>query len=382
MELIYEVGRDRFLTGTVFCAYLRASKTSCIREDSVILAQIFGMITLDYKWARQLPQRQSAFFDSLNYPEDNVATVPVTCGPNSHIIFQSSREVLRTTQLNENGIFMVADLPEDLLPSYKGLSGAISYYLLLTIQVPGDENVKQMKIPFKVVGSGSTEVPYGIRHSNLLAVAAGNVPIENLLLPPLDDSASMRNLTAGGTRTSSSRLNGVVYNIHDKAFVCSLSMISRFEYLEPGSDLVIHLDFEGSKQTCRAVSAYIRFCEARFDGSRVHEKVIVLSEASTIAASTVNLSVCIPLSAPSSFQTPLFNVSYQIGVDFFLESDLSASHSNDDWPSSASLMSDEEIEPLTWLLPVDCTVSKYGTDITAEMNACLNAIASSTNTFT
>ena len=103
---------------------------------------------------------------------------------------------------------------------------------------------------------------------------AATVPIENQLLPQFANDSDNENnenqyshLQNDGVSPTS--LNGVVYNIRDKDFICALLIRSQQEILHPGTSIIISLQFEGSVQPCRSIRAYLQQCENRINGSRV-----------------------------------------------------------------------------------------------------------------
>ena len=103
---------------------------------------------------------------------------------------------------------------------------------------------------------------------------AVSVPTENSLLPQFvndseDESESNGHSYLNKGSPAYTSLNGVVYNIRDKDFICALSIKSQREILNPGTSITISLQFEGSIQPCRSVRAYLQQCENRINGSRV-----------------------------------------------------------------------------------------------------------------
>ena len=99
---------------------------------------------------------------------------------------------------------------------------------------------------------------------------ASSIPVENSLLPQLiSDSDDEEAAFQSPSSLPLVSINGVRYNIRDKEFICSLSMINDGDYLHPGSLLTIALHFEGCLQPCRSVRACVQQCENRIDGSRV-----------------------------------------------------------------------------------------------------------------
>lgn len=108
------------------------------------------------------------------------------------------------------------------------------------------------------------------RFSNLSTFGATSVPIENPLLPSLENESDDDEINLHMKNIKNFiPLNNVVFNIRDQNFICSLSMINQSDILSPGNYLTICLCFEESQQPCRAVRAYLQQCENRRNGSRV-----------------------------------------------------------------------------------------------------------------
>jgi len=347
-------------------------------RDYVLLAQVCGYIQLDPKWSKSNDKTPS-FVQTPVYPFDHSIQMPQKSVPNSYCIFLTPREVLSTTQINDSGVFLMFSLPIDLIPTYKGLSGSVSYSLILSLQSPGN-SFKQIRFPITVLGSGSLTVPYEIRFSNLASFGARSVPIENPLLPPHNDDSD------DDLMSDSPAINDIVYNIRDKDLICALSIISKKEALHPGTYLTISLSFVLSKQPCRAVRAYLQQCENRINGSRVQDKVLMESSRSTIGAELLHLRLHFPDNMACTFSSPLFKVSYQIVLEFFIDScpdslEYLGSSNNDKNKNTKKdnnfnkMSESEDVEPFTWCLPIDVMPLKSSTDVTDEVNLCLDPVS-------
>ena len=315
-------------------------------------------------------------------------TIPQLSGPNNHCVFITPREVLSTTQLNDGGVFLLFDLPADVLPTYRGLACSITYSIVITVQTPGEAN-KTTKFSFTVVGNGSSVMPYEIRCSSMAIFGAGAVPTEDALMSMVmdDDDQAGGNVVSSinQSNSQSSAFLGQLFNVRDRdRYVCSLSMMSQEEYLYPGCDLCVNISFEGSIQPCFAVRAYVQLCENRSDGSRVQDKVVVESSRSTLSAELVNLKLHLPETMSTSFASPAVKICYQIVVEFFLDTrgsttrnavgNSSSSRGADSLTSTAgpSILVDEDDhgEPFTWVIPVDVMPVMYTRSLTREVNEC------------
>ena len=108
------------------------------------------------------------------------------------------------------------------------------------------------------------------RFASLAVFGASTVPTENKLLPQF---VTTDEFEENSKKTSAPPINGVVYNIRDKGFICSLSMVTLGGILFPGSTVTITLHFDGSEQNCRTIRSHVQQCETRADGSRVQVRI-------------------------------------------------------------------------------------------------------------
>jgi hypothetical protein len=161
MEISCLYGRENYHAGGVLIVCLRSSNGSS-RRDYVLLAQACGYINLDPKWVKPGENSSVNFAQTVSFPLDHGIQTPQANVPNSYCLFLTPKVVLSTTQITENGVYLIFDLPVDLIPTYRGLSGSIAYSIILTLQSPGEYN-KQVRFPFIVLSSGTSETPYEIR---------------------------------------------------------------------------------------------------------------------------------------------------------------------------------------------------------------------------
>ena len=154
-------GRESYIAGgvVIVCLRIPSDSVSC---DSVLLAQVNGYINLDLKWVKAADCTSTFFVQTPEIPLDQNVQMPVTNVANSHCIFITPKEILPMHQVIQDGVFLMFNLPSSLIPSYKGLSGTVRYYITLTLQSHGNNN-KQLRFPFTVLGNGSNTVPHGIK---------------------------------------------------------------------------------------------------------------------------------------------------------------------------------------------------------------------------
>jgi hypothetical protein len=70
----------------------------------------------------------------------------------NYIIYSSTKEAVSPTQLSNEGVYFQFDLPNTALPTFSGLSGLISYVVLITIQI--NNKTSYVTYPFRVLGHG------------------------------------------------------------------------------------------------------------------------------------------------------------------------------------------------------------------------------------
>ena len=161
MEVSCVFGREFYCAGGILVACVKIASSSSSR-DSVLLAQASGCICADPKWVKSNDGSSVSFINTPEVPLDRSASMPSANAANTHSIFLTTREVLSTTQMTKDGVFLMFSLPKDLIPTYKGLSGTVTYSVILTNQYQGG-NITQIKYPFTVLGVGSTAIPYTIK---------------------------------------------------------------------------------------------------------------------------------------------------------------------------------------------------------------------------
>ena len=384
-----QFARESFTAGSLAVCQLRVPSSAPVRREAVVLAQAVGAITLDHKWAKASGRERTVFAQNTVHPMDQTVTLPPPSSPNTHCVFVTPREVVSTSQLNDGGgVFLLFDLPEDVIPSYKGLACTISYAVCITVQTPGAP-AKHIKFAFTVVGKGSAAIPYEVRCSALAQFGAGAVPIENALLTFDDDAADSdgqgpENTAAasadadadptpsGSTKGGGAALLGQLFNIRDRdKFVCALSMASQGDRLRPGCDVCVTVSFDEAVRPCFAVRAYLQQYENRADGSRVQDKVVAEASRATLAAELIHLKMHLPDTLPCSFTSPLVRVCFQVVVEFFLDTRPTGEGEPGAGPS---IRVDEEdhSEPFTWVVPVDVEPFRYTRNVIREVNLCYN----------
>lgn len=161
MQISCLFGRESYVAGGVVVVRLRLHNDH-IRRDCILLAQASGYINLDPKWVKATDSTSSYFLQTPEAPFDQNVTMPQANVANAHCIFITPREVLSMSQVTADGVFLMFNIPTNLIPSYRGLSGTVIYSIVLTLQIQGN-TVKELRFPFTVLGSGSDIAPHKIQ---------------------------------------------------------------------------------------------------------------------------------------------------------------------------------------------------------------------------
>lgn len=161
MEISCRFGREYYQAGGILVAFVRNTDGNYI-QDSVLLAQASGFISVDPKWVKSNYSSSVSFVQTPDIPFESSISIPCPSVQNTHCIFITPREVLSANQISTNGVYLVFSLPGNLIPSYKGLSATVTYSITLTLQSHGS-NTKQIRYPFNVVGCGTNAVPYELK---------------------------------------------------------------------------------------------------------------------------------------------------------------------------------------------------------------------------
>ena len=261
-------------------------------------------------------------------------------------IFISQQESIPVLHLLE-GIFVQFELGKNSLPSYRGLSVSIIYNVAVVMVRP-DGVIKSFIFPFTVCSKGSSTVPHELdvailalsplselsRESQLRSVAQNDYLYideddNQLILNPLTDHVIM----------------------YDNENICDLSY-AQFIYI--GAAVTIRLNFVNTTKVFPVVRISLVLSEFRTaDKSRVREKVLDKTIKHISQALSVHIRLMPPTNQPTSFSSPLVEVSYHINVEFLPE------------------QSATSIAPVSWKFPVDVRCHPPYRSPVLERVACL-----------
>jgi len=327
-----------------------------------IYIQSLGHIQVDSRWIKEDTNQCTNIFkqELLVLHNMNINKLP-KLDNKSYYIFATSRKKYISNNCNDE-ICIYFDLPNDLLPSYKGLCAVISYYINITIlnQKTGEKRIFQY--PYQIVGKSIPSiVSYPIRYSDLVIIPSQLWP-KDLHLQPLPDMLSVGFDDFSISNDDDDDLVPVVYNIRDEDIVCSLTLLQNKSSdlcikMYPYQVVCLTLDFHLAKQQCNAVRSRLIQYEKKTDGSRVQDKVLYSITKSTKDALTVHMQLQSPPGLPCEFTTPVFKLSYMIELEFLIE-------------KKGAIQSD----PFTWNIPVEIVIPSGINNISAEMNACMEPV--------
>lgn len=370
MTVTISFGREVYSCGGICTALLSLNNNDSNSSNNKIqnskgysiYVQSFGQIQIDSRWVKEdINQCNNIFKQEFLYPNDiNLTKLPKLDNKN-YYIFVTSREKYLSINGNDE-ICIYFDLPDDLLPSYKGLCAVINYYITITIINQNNSERSTLQFPYQVVGKCNLPIsPHYIKHSVVAVMPSQSWP-KDLHLQPLPDMLSVGFDKFCLSNEDENELIPVVYNIRDEDIVCSLTLLQNNSTdicikMYPYQVVCLTLDFHLAKQPCHAVRARLIQYEKKTDGSRVQDKVLHSTMKSTKDALTVHMQLKTPRGIPCEFITPVFQLTYLIELEFLIE-------------KNGMIQS----EPFTWNLPVSIIIPSGINNISAEINSCMEPV--------
>jgi hypothetical protein len=230
-------------------------------------------------------------------------------------IFATSRIALSPTKLFEDGIYIEFELPGDALPSYKGPSGTIAYFVTLNIQ-ESSKSQKKIFFPLTVVGTGSATPDYlkDFRNYSMADYAFQTVSSGGKLFSKPIGEQYLNHRVTSHLQVD---MQKNAYNIRSgDDFICCLSMNGKAVL---GTDIDIFADFSKCEVQCLAIRASIYLVEQRNDNLLLKDKSICSLMRSTTDAESINLVLTIPGEWPCEFKTPTFSVGYRLDMEFCVD---------------------------------------------------------------
>ena len=232
--------------GAVLLAMLTCSGAPSVSALSVA---IHGSIKVDDRWFSD--GSHSGLFDGL--PLSEPITRPQGSRADAFCFLRTPtrrvpKEVLRSLS---DGLFVQADLPADLLPSFRGLHGQISYHLIVTAST-GSGQEQKLLFPFRVSGRGYGLAAFILQETEVCCFPRSSLPPDHLFLRP-DEFSFIDEMKASST----------VYSIRDVHHICNVSFSSPVFQEDL---LLLVFDFRERGQLCRLVRVKLLMDELRKDG--------------------------------------------------------------------------------------------------------------------
>lgn len=247
-------------------------------DNAIIFGQVHGHLSTDSRWVKSLAGLNDL---SRSTSAENKDHIPIDPNPmnsqqrNSFCIFSTSRVTISPSNLYESGVLLEFEIPSSCMPSFRGLSGGVSYYLSLSIQT--STGLKTLHYPLTFNGSCTSSSTYMTNRyffdvhslfinylcrsfSCLVCYPVTSLPVETYYADVTNNSLTSELLMAANR-------GNTIYNIKDKEHICRIHR--KQENVLPGQDIQLLLDFSDSLQTCLAVKAALVMKETRGDGSRI-----------------------------------------------------------------------------------------------------------------
>jgi len=256
-----------FCAGNTVTALLQCSNMG---KTATVSAQAYGHIFADKRWNKSAPADEIFLPMANSAINHSVVIPPALLKPTESVcIFTTPIEQLNFPALAAEGVVLQFDIPVEALPSFRGLSCSILYFLTITYasyNPDGVMNVHQTHFPFIVYGRGSSSTPQHLGYSGLVTYPLTSIPSESLLSQPAVEDDFYENQRRISAYNS---VDAAVYAIRDVEFVCTVCVGLASATYCAGDMVTLCLDFEKNVQQCHAVRAKLMQCEKRLDGSRL-----------------------------------------------------------------------------------------------------------------
>jgi hypothetical protein len=420
MEVICQFGSEINVSGSAVSALVRCLPSSSSSMRWEVHAQASGHVYTDERWSKLSPEAlHSAFPRETALPLDEKVKIPRVSGMHdSHCVYITPRRMLEEP---DRGCLLQFDIPDDAIPSFRGLLGTTMYFITLTVRSISDHNEnpgntnssvvdeengldeKTLHFPFVVSGLGSSLAKQYVRYSDLVSYKLSSFPAEHCFLPIGASSSSAegggdrayhrQNLTTSSNSSMGRSASGSmpelrsereleqshtqasvnVYTIRDIGIVCLITSPSR---ICPGEALSLYVDFSTAEQSCRGIRARLLMSEQRIDGSQVQDKVIASQQKMTSDAVgvTFRLELCNDL--PCSFVSPLQRIVYRIDFEFLASESNSRQHIDENNTTSESNKNEEgEEEAFSWSADIFVEPGYTIRPNRANLMACLEPTA-------
>ena len=235
--------------GAVVLALLTGSGLD--EEDVSLSVAVHGSIRVDGRWSHD--DRLLHAFDAL--PASDHLSTPEGTKTDVFCFLHAPQRRIPKEQLSclsTGGLFVQADLPTPLLPSFKGLHGQISYHIVLTAQLGSSSKEQRLFFPFRVSGRGYELPSFLFQETEVCCFPRDSLPPDHCFLRP-DEISFIDEIKASIT----------TYSVRDVQHVCNVSFSSPVFQEDL---LLLIFDFRECEQSCRLVRVKLLLEEVRKDG--------------------------------------------------------------------------------------------------------------------
>jgi hypothetical protein len=163
MDIVCSLARDHYPIGETAVILLKGSASS-VFDNAVFSGQIHGHVHADSRWIKL--DNKLKEFQKLppSHSPDHLTAIPLDPSglheSSSYCCFTTSKVTISPSHLFECGVFLEFLIPNGCFPSFKGLSGGVSYYLTITVQNPTGKSF--LHYPLQINGN-SIDTQYNTR---------------------------------------------------------------------------------------------------------------------------------------------------------------------------------------------------------------------------
>jgi hypothetical protein len=231
---------------------------TCGTAGIILSLRAIGTFKIDNRWRNKI--NPDVLFEKIPLSE-HISTEDSNF--TAYNIFHTSiiRLPLEHMQQLHEGLFIQFNIPKDILPTFKGLHGIISYNLVVTAQHIGINKEQVFYFPFKCSGKGYQYSSLQCEHSDMCISPKASLP-EDHVFTRIDDFSFLDEVMAATT----------MYSIRDEKHVCNISFSSP---VFQEDFFVLVFDFASCEQRCSSVRVKFISTELKRDGDVLHVRTVV-----------------------------------------------------------------------------------------------------------
>lgn len=281
------LGNAAFIPGTKNLAFLYCNNDAFFEpQDWITSIEFHGHIVGNLRWLKD-----AKFFETWLSTErppetilDQVYKLPIDPSLKEksgsdfrrRCIFATAKITVSPIVLHESGLLVEIDLPKEMIPSYRGRSVQVNYYL--TVSMEKSSISKRLHFLVPTNGTGSQRGVYHLQNGGIVAYPPHALPeemfldssfleitsdeIDNLDSSDHGDSSYHMKNSSSEKFLSGRQQKEVVYSVRDEGHICNISLPSL--NLMAGMEEQVDFDFKEQTQVCYAVKASLRMIEYQF----------------------------------------------------------------------------------------------------------------------